>query len=336
VKEILQQYQTRMFELSPALPTLRNEPTRTVIPAFPIQRPTYDEAWKDFVALTNRKTSFVDGCWYSRSGITGSQYIDIDATGMKASNYYHWMTRMACDSAASPSAIRSWYSYQFRRGLEASMYYEKNPASALALRKYIPAQFRPSAAKALIDHFNVTSLYDPCGGWGDRLVAAQASRIEYYCRDVNPLVFAGYALQQHEFGGNVGFEFKGAEVDAPAENYFDMVFTSPPYYKIEKYQGSEQSHSKYKNFDVWVNSFLLPMLKHSLQSLKTGGVLAINIADVYVNHRINDLTSPVINFFASHCTDVTYVGYRMNKRPNSSIAQQSGVFAEPIIIGKKT
>lgn len=306
-----------------------------IIPEFPIKRPTYEDATTDYEELTNLKISLVDGDWYSRSNVSGSQYIDIDKTGMKTSNYYHWMARMACDSATSPSAIRSWYNHEFRTGLEASVYYEKTPATALALRKYIPSQFRPSAAKALINHFNVKTWYDPCGGWGDRLVAAQASGIEYHCRDVNPLVFSGYAAQQQDFGGKVSFEFKGAEIDTPIENYFDMVFTSPPYYKIEKYQGNEQSHLKYRKFDDWVDSFLLPMLEKSWGALKPNGIMAINISDVYVNHTVNDLTTPVINFINNNCKDVTYVGYRMQKRPNSSISNQEGIFAEPIIVGRK-
>ena len=307
-----------------------------LIPAFPIERPSYEEATTDYNLLTKLNISLSDGNWYSRSKVSGTKYIDVDKTGMKTSNHYHWMARMACDSAASPSPIRSWYTDKFRAGLEASIYYEKSHASALALRKYIPAQFRPSAAKALIDHFNVKTLYDPCGGGGDRLVAAQACGIEYHCRDVNPLVFSGYAAQQQEYGGNVSFELKGAETDAPIEDYFDMVFTSPPYYKIEKYQGDEQSHIKYKHFDDWIEYFLLPMLENSLKALKPNGVLAINISDVYVNHTVNDLTTPVINFVVNNCKDVSYIGYRMNKRPNSSISNQQGIFAEPIITGRKS
>ena len=338
-KETTRPHQLQMFQLERQ--TTRGtipigfKRNRKAIPAFPITRPTYEEAWEDFIALTNLTIPISEGYWYSRSDVTGSLYIDIDKTGMKTSNYYHWIARMACDSVTSPSAMRSWYNHQFRKGVEASIYYDQNPASALSLRKYIPSQFRPSAAKALIDHFGVETFYDPCGGWGDRLVAAQASEIEYYCRDVNPLVFSGYALQQHEFGGNVDFELKGAEVDAPIYNYFDMVFTSPPYYKIEKYQGDEQSYKKYKTFDQWVGSFLLPMLEHALASLKPNGVLAINISDVYVDHRNNDLTTPVIDFITANCTEVTYIGYRLNKRPNSNSAKHNGIFAEPIIIGRK-
>lgn len=305
------------------------------IPKFPILKPTYDEALSDFKKLSNLKIFLKDGNWFSRSKIVGTKYIDIDKTGMKTSNYYHWAARMSCDSANSPSPMRNWYNSDLRIGLESSKFYANNPVSALALRKYIPSQFRPSALKLLIDHFKIKSVYDPCGGWGDRLAAAQSSNIEYYCRDVNPFVFSGYANQQIDFGGNVNFELKGAEIDAPAHNYYDMVFTSPPYYKIEKYQGVDQSYLKYKKFNNWLDFFLLPMLENSYKSLKPNGIMAINISDVYVNHTINDLTTPVINFFKKNCKDIQYIGYRMNKRPNSSADIKNGIFAEPIIIGKK-
>jgi DNA modification methylase len=66
--------------------------------------------------------------------------------------------------------------------------------------------------------------------------AALASNAEeYHCRDVNPLVFGGYALQQMQLPSDchASFEYRGSEIDAPQTNHYDLVFTSPPYYKIE-------------------------------------------------------------------------------------------------------
>ena len=289
---------------------------------------------KDYHALVDLDIPLIEGCWTSRSSISGNLYIPMNREGMSVSNYYHWFARMACGSINSPSPIRSWYIKKFRVGLEKSKFYADNPATALALRKYIPAQFRPSAAKALIKHFGSTKWYDPCGGWGDRLVAAQACDIEYHCRDVNPLVFAGYAAQQQDFGGNVSFELLGAEIDCPQSNYFDLVFTSPPYFQIEKYQGDNQSYKLYKKYGEWIDGFLYPMLENAWDSLKSKGVFAINICNVYAQHRENDLTTPVIDFIRSKGSPVSYIGYRMNKRPNSK-AQDSVLFAEPIIIGYK-
>jgi len=308
------------------------------IPPFPISRPTLEEAKEDFNKLIESKVDIKQGRWKARGGVVGSDYIGIDRTGIKVSNHYHWFARMACDSINSPSAMRSWYSKQFRKGIENSQFYEKNPASALALRKYIPSQFRPAAAKILLEHFKVQRWYDPCGGWGDRLCAAQATGVEYHCRDVNPLVFSGYSAQQEEYGGNVSFEYKGAEEDAPEKDYFDFVFTSPPYWKQEKYMGKEQSFLKYKGFENWRDGFLLPMMENAWDSLSRNGVFAINISNVYANHTENDLFSPVHSFITRKTHDFSMIGYQIPKRPgehSSKHNKEKGVFAEPVLIGVK-
>jgi hypothetical protein len=304
------------------------------IPNFPIAKPTLEQALNSFKELNDLKLSIKKGKWFSRSYMTGKEYIPRNLKGNKASDYFHWAARMSCDSNNSPSPIRSWYSKKFRKGLEKSIYYKDNPARALALRKYIPSQFRPSAGKALVEFFNSKRWYDPCGGWGDRLLAAQSCGVEYYCREMNPLVIAGYVAQQQLFGGNISFEYKGAEEDCPRENYFDLVFTSPPYWKAEKYHGKEQSYLKYKKFDEWVEKFLLPMLENSWDSLCDNGVMAINACDIYANHTYNEICKPINDFIISKNSEVKLLGYEMGKRVNSK-SNKKEVFCEPIIIGVK-
>ena len=41
------------------------------------------------------------------------------------------------------------------------------------------------------------------------------------------------------------------------ENYFDVVFTSPPYFSVERYSHDDtQSWVRYKNIDTWNEYFL--------------------------------------------------------------------------------
>lgn len=311
------------------------------IPPFPISRCSEQEARCDFVELQN--TSFVDLItkkkWESRSEID-EQYIcpyviGKSNVGNKSSDYCHWVQRMACDSSNSPSPLRSWYDRKIRKSVESSIYYEADQRTALALRKYIPPQFRPSAAKAIYEAFNATKIYDPCGGWGDRLAGAMASNAqEYHCRDVNPLVFGGYATQQHMYQTDcsVSFEYRGSEMDAPASNYFDLVFTSPPYYKIEKYHGDKQSFRLYKKCDEWLSGFLFPMMQNSWECIEGGGFVLINISDCYVNHTYNKLCMPLINYALNELDDchlLGVIGYQITAR------NKSGVNAEPVIIFRK-
>ena len=38
-------------------------------------------------------------------------------------------------------------------------------------------------------------------------------------------------------------------------NYFDAIFFSPPYYRMELYQGQTQSTNMYKNYDEWLHKY---------------------------------------------------------------------------------
>lgn len=303
---------------------------------FPMKPPTDQEALADYERLKRLDTSIFikQGYWFSRSEFPESYkvdvYVDSDRTGMEASNRHHWYARMACDSLNSPSPIRSWYDKKIRKSVENSKYYEQNPKTALALRKYIASQFKPSSALALYRYFDAQSVYDPCGGWGDRLVAAMAGGIKYHCRDTNPLVIAADSAMQYMYKHDapVSFECKGSEIDAPNEKY-DIAITSPPYYKIEKYQGENSSHAIYKKFDDWMDGFLYPMIENSLESVVSGGKVVINISDVYANHTYNKIVGPLIETYKSRNPCV--MGYRMAKRVNSK-SSVSGIFAEPIIV----
>jgi len=316
----------------------KTESCTKMIPSFPLTRCTQEEALKDYVELCG--TSFVGliskKAWQSRSELDDKYVYDYvvgkSNIGNKSSNFYHWQSRVACDSLNSPSPIRSWYDYKLRRSIESSIYYKESHKSALTMRGYIASQFRPSAAKALYEVFNAKNIYDPCGGWGDRLSAALASDCNlYYCRDVNPMVFSGYALQQQELNSSVvsSFEYKGSEVDCPKENAFDFVFTSPPYYKIEKYQGDLQSHALYKKFDAWMESFLYPMITNAWQALTDGGYLLLNVSDCYANHTYNKICMPLINYALAelpNCHLNGIMGYEITSR------QKGGVNAEPILV----
>ena len=122
---------------------------------FPIAPATDVQALADFTDLQNFDGSSIlkSGDWFSRSEFDESYkkpiYIDSNRIGLIASDRHHWAARMACDSLASPSPIRSWYQLKHRKSLENSKFYENSPKTALALRKYIASQFRPTAAQAV-------------------------------------------------------------------------------------------------------------------------------------------------------------------------------------------
>ena len=124
------------------------------------------------------------------------------------------------------------------------------------------------------------------------------------------------------------------------DKMFDLVFTSPPYFDLERYTTeSNQSWKRYKKLDAWLEGFLFKSIEKAWNHLEKDGHLIINISDVYCHHTINKICDPM-NDFIDTLANSEYIGccgYQMMKRPNSkSLKGKSGKFAEPVWIWKKT
>jgi len=132
--------------------------------------------------------------------------------------------------------------------------------------------FPPAVAYELYKRYNATVVLDPCAGWGGRALAAEALGIEYVGYDTNLNLFEGY--QKLKFSEKISFSL-GVDSSTVAfdENKFDMVFTSPPYYHRENYNGMPGWESKQE----FIDSFFVPMCRNAWNALKPGGTMALNI-----------------------------------------------------------
>jgi hypothetical protein len=310
---------------------------------------TLEEAKQDFQKLKELDVTklFKSGKTFTRyeyQHMLSDLYIDSCNIGNKSSNYFHQDSRYLCDSINSPSPHRSWYIKKFRYTLLNCLWTLKFEhvdlkilRTALHLRKYVASQFRPSAAKAVYQNKNSKTVLDFSMGWGDRLngfLSCEETAI-YFGIDPNRSLYEGYGKQIDTF--NTGkkviiYDQPAEEVDIPKDT-FDTVFTSPPYFNIERYtQEDNQSWKRYKKLDDWLRGFLFPVLEKSWHGLKSGGSMVINISDVYSNHTINKICDPM-NEFISKLPNAHYmgtIGLRMAKRPNSRAVGQDGIFTEPM------
>jgi hypothetical protein len=71
---------------------------------------------------------------------------------------------------------------------------------------------------------------------------------------------------------NPGFMKKYAE-------WFDVVFFSPPYYRLELYAGSKQSTTQYKSYSEWLEGYWARTIQLCYHVLKKGGKLCYIISD---------------------------------------------------------
>src|SRR6478735_4948002 len=93
---------------------------------FPIDKPDFDTCNNDFQILKNK--SFKDlikkGEWFSRYEYKypiNNYYIDSDIIGLKSSDYFHFDSRMLCDSINSPSPIRVWNNEKFFKSMASAL-----------------------------------------------------------------------------------------------------------------------------------------------------------------------------------------------------------------------
>ena len=296
----------------------------------------------------------VDGEWFAREGTKyrydltfegKQQYFKRINTGNASSNYFQQANRWSVDGTIAPGPIRTWNCYKFMTTLMGAAYTLKLPKIdkgalrvMISLRKYICSQFKPNVAKVLYDKLGSENILDFSAGWGDRLAGFYGSESGKYYLGIDPRKenHPIYKEQKefYEKHRNMFFEVdKDAQfIELPSEDVdfkeyediFDTVFTSPPYFSVERYSYEDtQSWIRYKEIDDWNKNFLQKTIENLWVSIKSGGYLLVNIADVFARtgtqRNMVEICNPM-NDFLSTFSDTEYqgcIGMEMAKRPNS-------------------
>jgi len=264
--------------------------------------------------------------------------------GNLSSNFFQEKNRWSICSAGYPGPARTWRTRPFMISLMGAAYSLKLPQVGkkelrimIGLRKYIASQHKPNVTKCLTEYLGSKTILDFSAGWGDRLSGACASStINHYVgidprKENHPI----YKKQAEFYQKHTTFFENPTKVDlhqSPAEDfdyseyqdYFDLVFTSPPYFNVERYGDDDtQSWIRYKDIDGWNKNFLHKTLENIIPTVKKGGLIAINIADVFTSGKGStkdwkEITNPMGDFLISK--GLTYkgcIGMEMAKRPNS-------------------
>lgn len=131
-------------------------------------------------------------------------------------------------------------------------------------------------------------VYDPFGGWGDRMIGAICSDkvLTYKCTDLNPDLADGYsAIIEH--GPKASFTIGDALELAKTEpaNTYNLIFTSPPYFNFERYNKKNKLPD---NYPRWLNEFVEPLIVELYRVLKPNGILAIHISNISTARTLGD------------------------------------------------
>lgn len=208
--------------------------------------------------------------------------------GVYASHYFHERERLSVRVMGQPSPLEIWADLDERQLILEDAESRKHSSLRASWFAHCRAAwgFSPAVAKAVYRFFGASSVFDPCAGWGDRLTAALACPgMRYVGVDPNPKtvpVYERILSAYQECTTATGVVHQSAVEDLPlskSDDPFDLVFTSPPYFNLEAYSNDDrQSCVRYQTPGAWRTGFLQPLIAKSLQVLRPGGVLAINIS----------------------------------------------------------
>lgn len=138
------------------------------------------------------------------------------------------------------------------------------------------SQFPSATAKWIYCKFKPKTVLDFSAGWGGRMLGAMVlPDVKYIGFDTNTELKTPYNKVINDLGikDRAKIIFRdSSKVDFSKYDY-DLIFTSPPYFKIEVYKGMPQ----YDSNEDFIESFYKPVILNSYKHLKKGGHMVLNI-----------------------------------------------------------
>lgn len=204
---------------------------------------------------------------------------------------------------------------------------------AIFMRAGLPNSsfYRPHFSRQIILNTNIEEglLFDPCAGWGGRMLGTVSAGWHYVACEPNVETYNNL-MRLINF---LGIQNSVTLHNIPAEDFdykslqgkVDIVLTSPPYFNLEVYTNStNQSYHKHNTYQTWVNDWLEPLITNSIGMLKKDGLscwnamnfnsckMATDVIDIHakLNYNIKytlGFQSPIANIRTVKNKDLTYV-----------------------------
>lgn len=173
--------------------------------------------------------------------------------------------------------------------------------------------YRPHFSRQIVLNTGIQEgiLFDPCAGWGGRMLGTVSTGWHYVACEPNRETYNNLR-SMIQF---LGIDHKVTLYNIPAEEFdsgslrdVDVVLTSPPYFNLEVYTESpDQSYNRYNNYQVWVQQWLRPLIQNSIHMLKPQGLSCWNV----MNFNNCPLASDVIDAHKELGYDCEYtLGFR--------------------------
>lgn len=111
--------------------------------------------------------------------------------------------------------------------------------------------FNSSLMRQVIEKYNVKSVYDPCAGWGERMMTCGKLGVSYEGCDINSELFAGYKKLYELIDGFKPVLHNNDSANQLVVSDADAVITCPPYKNIEVYSENGAENLSDEEFAAW-------------------------------------------------------------------------------------
>lgn len=103
----------------------------------------------------------------------------------------------------------------------------------------------------VIEKYGVTSVYDPCSGWGERMVTCGLLGVDYEGCDINDRLTNGYNKLIGLIDGFKPLMHINDSAKQDVEHDVDAIITCPPYMDVEIYTDKGAEHYDVDEFKNW-------------------------------------------------------------------------------------
>ena len=159
---------------------------------------------------------------------------------------------------------------------------------------------RPLNCMEIYTKYNAKRVLNFCAGWGGSTVAAAVLHLEaFYGVEINDTLkpaydnMVSYLNNSKKVGTKFDIRFGDAAVTDYSSMVYDTVFSSPPYYFIEKYSGNIAYNSKADMDD----RFYKPVFSKTYNGLQKGGHYIINVCKEVYDRVLKDLLGEAVETF---------------------------------------
>ena len=129
--------------------------------------------------------------------------------------------------------------------------------------------YSPIMTRSIIKDLDCKTVFDPCIGWGGRMIGATCLGTDYHYTGCEPFTKTYDGLEnmvkELNIENQVTLYNKGVEtvLEELNDNRYDMCLTSPPYFDLEVYSHEDtQSIKKYKTYEEWIEYFIKPIIEY--------------------------------------------------------------------------